>query len=125
MQVKFVKVGQLSPIESGVVFSTDCQDSGITVVTPDNRVIFGYERVSHLPDEVEVEVLELDSSCDPRKIMLGMYAAGRLATFNWKEVCDMNPEAVGFGHLVWHDDAIQKYADSIQNVKRAANKPLF
>lgn len=125
MRVKFVKVSDLRPIQSGPVFSTDCQDSGITVITQNNEVIFGYERISHLPDDMEIEVLELDSSCDPRKIMLGMYAAGRLATFNWKDVCSMNPEAVGFGHLVWHDDAIQKYADSIQNVKRAANKPLF
>lgn len=125
MRVKYVKVSDLRPYENGPVFSTDCRDSGLVVVTPDNRVIFGYEKISYLPDDAEIEVVSLDSSCDPEKVMLGMYAAGRLATFNWKKVCDMNPEGVGFGHLTWHDDAIQKYADSIQNVQRVANKPLF
>lgn len=125
MRVKFVKVADLRPLQDAPVFSTECKDSGLVVVTPENEVIFGYEKISHLPDDAEIEVVALDSSCDPKKIMLGMYSAGRLAQFNWKAVCGMDPESVGFGHLIWHDDAIQKYADSIQNVQRVANKPLF
>lgn len=125
MRVKVLKVSELRPYPEVPIFSTECPDSGIIVATADNEVIFGYEKISHAPQDAEVEVLCLGADCDPKRVALGMYSAGRLATFDWKKVCENDPESFGFGPLIWTDTAIEHYAASIQNVARVGSRKLF
>lgn len=125
MRIKVLRVSDLHPYQGSPVFSSECPEPGIIVVTQENEVVFGYEKISHLPPDTEVEVVCLGNDCDPKRVALGMYSSGRLATFDWKVVCENDPESFGFGPLIWTDSAIEHYAASIQNVARVGSRKLF